>query len=134
MDPFPLAPPLPTDAAAVETGLQRLATLARTTGDRGLAAFLEAAPGLPVLGSVLRAVFAGSPFLTECLLAEPDILRRLHEAGPDVAFAELSAALEALDPSDRTRVMAQLRRSRRRTALLVGLADLAGHWPLERVS
>ena len=134
LDPFPLAPPLPTDPAAVETGLQRLATLARTTGDPGLATFLAAAPGLPGLGSVLRGVFAGSPFLTECLLAEPDILRRLHEAGPDVAFAELTAALEALDPGDRSRVMAQLRRFRRRTALLVGLADLAGLWPLEQVS
>ncbi len=129
-----LDPPLPTDAAAVETGLRRLAQVARASGDPALQSFLDAAPALPGLGPVLRGILAGSPFLTACLLAEPDLLWRLHEAGPDVALGELLAAVEALDPAERTRVVAQLRRFRRRAALLVALADLAGFWPLERVS
>jgi glutamate-ammonia-ligase adenylyltransferase len=118
---------------ALETGLRRLGTVAAATADPALARFLSAAPELPGLGDLLRGILSGSPFLSECLLAEPDLLRRVHEAGPERAWEELSAAVAAVDPSDRGRVMAALRRQRRRVALLVALADLSCAWAIERV-
>ncbi len=129
-----LGPTLPADAQAVEAGLRRLATLARAQGDPGLRDFLLAAPELPGPGPLVRGILAGSPFLTDCLMAEPDVLRRFHEVGPDVAAAELLAAVEALEVTERGRLAGSLRRLRRRVALLVALADLAGLWPLEQVS
>ncbi|MCS6879098.1 MAG: bifunctional [glutamine synthetase] adenylyltransferase/[glutamine synthetase]-adenylyl-L-tyrosine phosphorylase [Geminicoccaceae bacterium] len=134
MNLFPLGPPLALDPLLVEAGLRRWHALAATTGDPELAAFIRAAPDLPRWGPILRAVFAGSPFLTDCLLAEPDLVRRLNEDGVaatrDFVFAELAS----LDPSERGRLASGLRRARRKIALLVGLADLAGALALEETS
>ncbi|MCX8102093.1 MAG: bifunctional [glutamine synthetase] adenylyltransferase/[glutamine synthetase]-adenylyl-L-tyrosine phosphorylase [Geminicoccaceae bacterium] len=130
----PLAPPLALDAGLLESGLERWRAASLRLSDPALAEFVRAAPELPGLGPVLRGVLAGSPFLTECLLAEPELLRRIAELGFAVAHRELHEQLAAIDALERSRVMAGLRRLRRRVALLVGLADLAGAWSLEEVS
>ena len=83
---------------------------------------------------LLAAVFGNSPFLGEALLAEPDILRALLQDGPDATFAAVMAGVAAEPEARRARVMALLRRSRRRLALLTALADIAGLWSLEQVT
>jgi glutamate-ammonia-ligase adenylyltransferase len=123
---------LVADPAAAERALARLERLAGTTSDPSLAAFLRDLPQGP-LRPLLTCVFGGSPFLTDCALAEPDLLRGFAEAGPDATLARLDVEAAAVDRGDRVRLMAGLRRSRRRLALLAALADLAGAWPLERV-
>jgi glutamate-ammonia-ligase adenylyltransferase len=120
------------DPAAVERGFARLERLAVTTADPALAVFLRARPCGEVR-DLLAAIFAASPFLSECLLLEPDVLRAYVEDGPDAALAALLAEAAAVERADRVRLMAGLRRGRRRLALLVALADLAGRWPLEQV-
>jgi [glutamine synthetase] adenylyltransferase / [glutamine synthetase]-adenylyl-L-tyrosine phosphorylase len=82
----------------------------------------------------LGAIFSGSPFLSEALGNEPSVLRLLHEKGPVEAALCLSAELRAVATDDRVRLMAGLRRARRRHALLIGLCDLEGLWPVERVT
>ncbi len=122
----------PADRAAAERGLARWRRLATTLTEPGLAAFV--ADAAERQEPLLAAVFGASPFLEECLLAEPDLLRRLGEAGPDETARQLLQQADGVDLSDRVRFMTGLRRSRRRIALLVALADLAGLWPLERVT
>lgn len=125
-----LQPPRAADAAAAERGLQRLRQL---TGSR---------PGHPgpqaladwLAGPLAAGIAAGSPFLTECLMSEPDIAARFLEAGPEPVWQELVDEAAAVDRGDRTRLMAGLRRVRRRVALLTALADLSGSWDLERVT
>jgi [glutamine synthetase] adenylyltransferase / [glutamine synthetase]-adenylyl-L-tyrosine phosphorylase len=81
----------------------------------------------------LAAALSGAPYLAalaqrdpsqlaECLLREPD-------AHLERASAELAAAVEAANTPKE--VMAALRRYKRRIALFVGLADLAGVWPTD---
>ncbi len=83
---------------------------------------------------LLAALFSGSPFLGEALCAEPCVLRLLHERGPQEALEMLQDEQAAVPIDDRTRLMAGLRRARRRQALLIGLCDLAGLWSLEQVT
>ena len=59
------------------------------------------------------------------------LLRRVP--APMRRSSSCAARPASVDRTDRVRLMAGLRRSRRRIALLVALADLLGDWPLERV-
>ena len=82
--------------------------------------------------ALLAALFGNSPFLTEIAFAEPDVIRGFLADGPDQAFE----AILREKPADRRRtaLMAHLRRTRRRVALLVALADISGVWPLSKVT
>ncbi len=116
------------DPAAAERGFARWARLAEPL--RGVDP--AASPVAPE--RLLEAVFGNSPYLGEALLAEPEVLRALLTCGPDAAFERLMAEVGAAPGDRRARLMASLRHSKRRLALLVALADLAGLWPLERVT
>jgi [glutamine synthetase] adenylyltransferase / [glutamine synthetase]-adenylyl-L-tyrosine phosphorylase len=121
----PLAPPRVHDEAAALRGRRRWEVAAGA-----------AAAGIPDerWRLLLDGIFSGSPFLTEALLAEPDLPRAVAEGRADAALEAALAETAAVDAGERGRLMAGLRRVRRRVALLVALADLAGGWPLERVT
>jgi glutamate-ammonia-ligase adenylyltransferase len=129
-----LAPPRIADAVPAERGLKRWRHLAETSTDPGLAGFVQGTLAAGDTRDLLSGVFAGSPFLTDCLLAEPGVLRLLLEQGAEPAYAVLMGELVAVPVGERTRLMAALRRARRRQALLIALSDLMGLWPVERVT
>ncbi len=90
---------------------------------------------------LIEALFGNSPFLTQCCIQEPHFLRQILRDGPDAVFARVLRALGRRtsaarrgEPGDRAALMRTLRIARRRAALLVALADIAGLWPLERVT
>jgi glutamate-ammonia-ligase adenylyltransferase len=124
--------PPPADPAAAERALARWEKLAATSSDPALAGFVASTLGGEVRG-FLESVLGASSFLAECLLGEPDVLRLWLEQSADQGFEQLRLEAAAVDRSDRVRLMAGLRRSRRRIALLIALADLRGDWPLDRV-
>ncbi|MDA8232295.1 MAG: bifunctional [glutamine synthetase] adenylyltransferase/[glutamine synthetase]-adenylyl-L-tyrosine phosphorylase [Magnetospirillum sp.] len=128
--------PRPGDAAARDRGMERWLEEAAEQADPGLARFMRDAAADPAAGALLGAAFGNSPWLTFCLLREPAFARRILGAGPDGAFAALIAELrtETADAADQPRVMESLRVAKRRTALLVALADMAGAWTLESVT
>jgi [glutamine synthetase] adenylyltransferase / [glutamine synthetase]-adenylyl-L-tyrosine phosphorylase len=128
--------PRVADPARAALGLARWLDATRAEDDPELAAFMRDLPDRPGAGPLLHAVFGNSPFLTHCLLTEPAFLRDLLAAGPDDTFERLIATLgtEAEAESDIARLMRCLRIAKRRCALLVALADIAGAWPLERVT
>ncbi|MFO1036327.1 MAG: bifunctional [glutamine synthetase] adenylyltransferase/[glutamine synthetase]-adenylyl-L-tyrosine phosphorylase [Geminicoccaceae bacterium] len=134
MTPRLLSAPLANDAEAAEAGWRRWRHLAALSPDPALKELVESTHAEPVTRERLDGLFAGSPFLTDCLVAEPQLLAALRQEGSDAVWSRLRAESTALDLHDRTRLMASLRRQRRRVALLVGLADLWGLWPLERVT
>ncbi|WP_417515355.1 bifunctional [glutamine synthetase] adenylyltransferase/[glutamine synthetase]-adenylyl-L-tyrosine phosphorylase [Minwuia sp.] len=84
--------------------------------------------------SLLDGVFAGSPYLTNLVMRESDLVCSLMDRDPDQAMAEVFAELSARpDATASSRaVSTQLRRAKRRAALLIALADLGGvhdlHW------
>jgi glutamate-ammonia-ligase adenylyltransferase len=87
---------------------------------------------LPAELTKLLAATAGcSPFLCDLMTREGDWLRGALLQPPELALAEELAALETLTLEA---LGAGLRRAKRRVALLAGLADLGGVWPLEAVT
>ncbi len=105
--------------------------------DPALAAFMvEAAEASAPLRPLLEAVFGNSPFLTWCLLNEAAFLREMVTQGLDETYAALTLEMK-LDlggEADTTTLMRELRKGKRRVALLVAIADLTHAWPLMRVT
>ncbi|MGE5475506.1 MAG: bifunctional [glutamine synthetase] adenylyltransferase/[glutamine synthetase]-adenylyl-L-tyrosine phosphorylase [Bacteroidales bacterium] len=128
--------PLVANAQAEAVGFERWAEVAGEHEDGDLAATMREIVGDSKARALLSRVFGNSPFLTHCALNEPAFLRRLLDLGPDTAFAalmrELATAADAC--ADMPTLMQLLRIAKRRTALLVALADIADAWPLERVT
>jgi glutamate-ammonia-ligase adenylyltransferase len=130
--------PAPADPAQAVRGLERWSEADHHSPD--LAAFARALIEHPAGKALLESVFGNSPFLTQCCLREVGFLRSLLEQGADATFAELIDALnrQCRDPDDNgvmdtAAVMGTLRIAKRRAALLIGLADMAGKWPLDRI-
>jgi glutamate-ammonia-ligase adenylyltransferase len=91
--------------------------------------------GHPHLGAFHEGVFAASTFLKETALADPARWLAILAAPPEARFETLIAATRALGSGeDEASVMQGLRRARAEMALLVGLADLGGVWPVDDVT
>ncbi|MDB5408877.1 MAG: glnE [Rhodospirillales bacterium] len=135
---LPSTLPSPADPEQAQRGLERWDEAVRAAGLTEFAQRLDALPGGRAL---LLALFGNSPFLTQCCLQEARFLQAVLQHGPDDTFAELVGALnrqsreyDADIPLDRGAVAAELRIARRRTALLVAVADITGAWSLELVT
>ena len=128
--------PPPAEAAAAEIGLARWREAANDSVDPALAATMRDLAADPAGIGVLTSIFGNSPYLTQSCLKEPAFLVRLCQHGPEATFAELLARLnrEVTPGLARSALMATLRAEKRRAALLIALADLAGAWPLARIT
>jgi len=85
--------------------------------------------------SLLDALFGNSPYLTETALRNPDFMSDLWQRGPDAIMAGLDSGLAAARGGDTpAHVAASLRRLKPQLALAVAVADIAGVWPLEKVT
>jgi len=94
----------------------------------------ETSAACPEAGGDLARLLAGaggcSPYLKSLVEKEAGWLPTAFD-GPEAALEALFAALEGTAPDA---LPGALRQAKRRTALLVALADLAGVWPLEEVT
>jgi glutamate-ammonia-ligase adenylyltransferase len=128
--------PPPADAAAASVGLARWSEAAADATDTTLAETMRALAADAAGARLLSSVFGNSPYLTQTCLKEPGFVIRLAEQGLDATFAEILDGLnhEVAISGARTTVMAALRVAKRRAALTIALADLAGQWELARVT
>jgi glutamate-ammonia-ligase adenylyltransferase len=94
-----------------------------------LAALLPAGLSLALVTAAATA-WTQAPFLKGLIRGRRHVLAALALHGPETAFADAMAL--AADPA--LAVDVRLRRARGDVALVVALADLAGLWPLERVT
>ncbi len=90
-------------------------------------------PTDPRLAATLDALFGNSPYLTEIALEDPGFMSLLWRDDPDRTVADILAAIPAAGV-DVDAVAAACRRAKRKLALAIGLADIAGQWPLEQVT
>ncbi|MEE8443704.1 MAG: glutamine-synthetase adenylyltransferase, partial [Alphaproteobacteria bacterium] len=123
--------PRPGDPERAAAGLARW----REQGDEH-AGFRAALAEDPAGRALLDAVFGNSPFLTRCFLRDPDFVREVLTAGPDDTLRRVLGSLEvSLDrETSLGKVEAGLRHAKRKAALAVGLADIAGLWTLAEVT
>ncbi len=118
--------PRPHDRAAAERLLARFAE--RGAAERAWAATEDGAALLGALGG-------HSSYLADLAVREAPTLLRLAERGPEDAFMQALDPLGRTDPSaGRPAVAALLRRAKRQAALIAAAADIAGAWPLDRVT
>ncbi|KPP87278.1 MAG: glutamate-ammonia-ligase adenylyltransferase GlnE [Rhodobacteraceae bacterium HLUCCA08] len=96
-------------------------------GAEGRALFAEAAPEVAQL---IEGTAGSSPFLLGLMHKEAAWLTAALDDPERALEAELAAIAEMAPDA----LPAGLRRAKRRVALLVGLADLGGVWPLEQVT
>ena len=126
--------PNPGDPARAERGLARWRE--RGDADDELSAFIDSLAVEPSGRALLDAVFGNSPHLTRCFLQESEFVREILTVGPDRTFDDLLSELKTslADETSLGKVAAELRKAKRKAALAIGLADIAGLWPLERVT
>ena len=89
--------------------------------------------------ALLEALFGNSPYLAETALQNPTFMTDLWRDGPDAVVTRLVAALAearnaARDGARPDAVAATLRRLKRQQALAIAVADIAGVWPLEKIT
>ncbi len=85
----------------------------------------------PALAEVLVGAGGSSPYLYGLIQKEVDWLREALAGAPEEAWDRLISVPQDLEPA---RVVSGLREVKRRAALLIGLADLAGVWDLGAVT
>ncbi len=85
----------------------------------------------PELGDLLAGAGGCSPYLGGLIEREADWLGPALSGTPEAALDAALAGLEELGPDQ---LGDGLRQAKRRVALLAGLADLGGVWPLEQVT
>ena len=123
----------------VELGLERWLECARAgeeAGESGLADFAARMCEDTFGHKLLEAVFGNSPFLTSVIHKEPAFVRRLVEQGPDAVLLEILETLGQYRPQQAgdDALARLLRIAKRRTALTVAVADIAGIWTLQQVT
>ncbi|MBI3507205.1 MAG: bifunctional [glutamine synthetase] adenylyltransferase/[glutamine synthetase]-adenylyl-L-tyrosine phosphorylase [Proteobacteria bacterium] len=124
------------DPAAVERERERWLEALPDITDKPLALFARklaaGKPGRAALG----AVFGNSPHLTSLVLGDPAFAARLLQAGPDKVFAATLAETRKSfgKPVETPALMKGLRQMKKRCALAIALADIAGLWDVPRVT
>ena len=131
-----IALPEQRDPQWLEDAAEQIRACAADLDDAALRTWAESAAADRRLLDFVGFVFRHSPFLSQCTLHDPAFLRDILEQGPDTCFTRLIARMkdELARVRDRDLLMRELRITRRRVALLTGIADIAGHWPLDKVT
>jgi [glutamine synthetase] adenylyltransferase / [glutamine synthetase]-adenylyl-L-tyrosine phosphorylase len=116
-----IQPPRPFDPARATRTFESLAAEGFVPGEADCA--------------LLEGAFGNSPFLARLAIRDHATLRGILSDGPDAAVASAcELALSAADGETEAAAMMRLRTAKRRAALAIALADIAGRWPLEKVT
>ncbi len=118
-------------AALTERWLERAALLDPALGETS-AALAASDPG----SALITAIFGNSPYLAESWIAEAAMIPVLLAEGPDATLAQALRPINDITAltCPTAEVMTILRRAKRQAALIVAVADITGHWSLERVT
>ena len=108
---------------------------ARAAKEPSLAEFMLDFAALDEGKAFLQSIFGNSPFLSQSLRLDPTVLHNAMTQGFDQTFEHLLETLagEQIWRRGRTEIMSGLRLAKRRAALTIALADIAGAWQLEKV-
>src|SRR3546814_8523985 len=136
--------PKAADAERAVRGIEQWLEAVERAADPAL---MDFARGLTDSGpgkALLTAIVGNSPYLTRVILNDLHYFQDLLRRGPgdccDAALAEMRRYALPLTTKDGARtatideVMAGLRIAKSRAALAIAVADIAGAWPLERIT
>ncbi len=125
--------PSASDPQLLEVGLQDWPNACDSLPDSDVLPLFQTHPDNK---KVLEAVFGNSPYLSQCLLANPEFFLLLMRQGPDKALEHIYEYLgKIIAPSaDRQDIMASLRRAKQQIALLTAICDMGHVWSLMEVT
>ena len=128
--------PQPFDAVRVENGFADWINLTTATRYQTLANFITRIAEDTTGQRYLTAIFGNSPFLSRCLLRDPEFVAELASASPDEVRDTLFLRVreESRAATSEAEVMKVLRHGKARLALLTATADISGTWGLEVVT
>lgn len=127
--------PAPFDAAMAAHGMERWRDAARDATDENLIKWMIQFSESKEGEAFIKSICGNSPYLGQILTREPAWVQRFVVVGPDAAFAELRAELADADFSGPTDpLMTRMRIAKRRAALLIAAADVAGFWDVEQAT
>ncbi|MHA1537354.1 MAG: bifunctional [glutamine synthetase] adenylyltransferase/[glutamine synthetase]-adenylyl-L-tyrosine phosphorylase [Alphaproteobacteria bacterium] len=128
--------PRPGNPAAATLGLERWNEAIAGLEDRDLAAAAGELTSNKSAALLLDAIFGNSPFLTRCLLQNIGIALDTLKAGPGEISGRAIAEMKthAATAADEAALMRILRLARQRIALITAMADIAGVWPVAKVT
>jgi glutamate-ammonia-ligase adenylyltransferase len=136
--------PKAADGERAARGLEQWLEAAQRLADPALAEFARELAGTPAGKATLDALFGNSPYLTRLIVNDPAFFRELLRRGPGdccaIAMAEIRRCMAPIGGAEGERaatadeVMAALRMAKSHAALAIAFADIAGVWPLERIT
>src|SRR3546814_1990527 len=89
----------------------------------------------PGAAALVEGIVAHSPYLTREMLREQPFVVDILAGAVDAAIGRVWTDFTAIDPADGAdAVMKALRVAKRRAAIVIALADLAGDWHLIQVT
>ena len=88
----------------------------------------------PRSAELLRALWSGSPFLSDLVQTQPRLFVDFLDQGADALIGRILDPAVLDSGQERSRVMAAMRRMRAEAALVIALADLTQTWSLDRVT
>jgi len=129
---WPLASDPEAAARAFEGWQEAFGDIANKVGKRAALALAAKPPGR----TALAGLFGNSPHLAGLILGDPEFAVRLFVGGPDAAFAAACDLVrrDVADAGDMVALMAGLRRFKKQAALAIAAADIAGLWPLSKIT
>ena len=109
---------------------------AAINSDEGLSELGRLIEGEEKVRDLLASVCGASPYLSSLLLRDPETLLHCLTSDPDTYLSQLGEALndEVAAAESQKSVMALLRNYKRRIALTIALADIAGVWSIDEVT
>lgn len=88
----------------------------------------------PQLKELLAVVFAYSPFISKTITQYPQFFADVCMHGAEHCFEELKFALAKHTQLSAKDLMKEMRVAKSKASMLTALADIAGIWPLEKVT
>ncbi len=128
--------PSALDPSRAAPWVERWSAAAAASADPAVQKLAEALPQDPAGQRLLQAIFANSPFLSHCLIADIGLLADVLKQGPELVLKKVLEDLKnkAAELADQAEVMKALRIARRRAAFSIGFADICGFWDVVEVT
>ena len=126
-------PPLPANADRMAMGLERWREAVSNTGQQDAIDICQKILSDPAARCLAEAIFGNSPYLSNCMIGAPEFSCRLFTQCPDDMFAALLDEIRDT-PAGTGDTGKMLRKAKKKAALCIALADIAGYWPLEKVT
>ncbi len=128
-----MLPPRPANSESAALGLERWRDAVAKGGDQETIDICQAIMADPGARRLAEAVFGNSPYLSRCMTGAAKFACDLFVNGPDDSFTALIEEVgnTAIGEGDTGKF---LRTAKKKVALCIALADIAGLWPLEKVT